>query len=75
MSKIASVHLFSNGAVAVFDESGRQMPKYQRHGWPVARKKLLKAAPKTTQWFIGVWRVGELETNRECIECESWEAP
>lgn len=48
---IQSVELFPNGMVAVFDENGEQMSKYQGRFYAV-RPIILRDAPKTAEFFM-----------------------
>jgi hypothetical protein len=68
---IASVILWSNGTVAVFDKDGRQLPDYQGR-LDAVLEKVLADAPPGTRFFVGDWRNGMVETTRECLAC--WRA-
>lgn len=73
---IKLVTLWSSGMLMVFGEDGEQMVEYQ--GKAVEHlARVLAAAPITTDFQIGDWRNGVVETTRECFEsfAEQFERP
>ena len=51
---IKNVIKFSNGIVMCFNEKGEQMPKYQGR-YEQVKVKILAHAPKSAEFFHGVW--------------------
>lgn len=59
MSPIASVILWTNGQVAVFDTQGRQMAEYQGYYGEVKDKIL---TTYSGEWLLAEWNRGVLAT-------------
>jgi len=55
---------FSNGIVMVFNEKGEQMPKYQGR-YEEVKAKILAHAPKSAEFFHGVWKLSSKAIQRE----------
>ncbi len=61
---IKKVIHWSNNTVMVFNREGKQMPNYQGVYLDV-RDKILKDAPKDTEFSRGDWGIGEKTIPRE----------
>lgn len=64
--RIASVILWGNGMVMVFDQRGEQMPDYQGR-LPNVRDAILRDATPETVFEHGVWRQGTTAWNRDAF--------
>lgn len=60
---IATVMLWDNGQVLVFDAAGAQLPDFQGQLCDVQHAILAAAGPQTL-WRIGAWRAGTLPSSR-----------
>lgn len=63
---IDHVILWANGMVMVFDHGGKQMNEYQGMAAD-ALPKVLRDAPESTRWEMGVWGQGKHESTREAM--------
>lgn len=66
---IKIVILWTNGTTAVFDEKGKQMPRYQG-AWHNVKKKIMKDATKDLEvdFKIGKWGQKPYKTDRASFE-------
>ena len=65
---IASVTLWSNGMVMVFNEKGEQMTDYQGK-FKEKKKAILKATKgQPTKFWIGKWHEGTFESSWEAFK-------